>query len=339
MRFDPKPCILFGNGMLKGCEGSLGWYEFLEKITTPNMKEKIIFEFWNKDQEGRKKFSEILEQVKCPAPLLAVLVTEDSIDTALKKFSKEYLTHSEEKDSEWNVSLSPKDIEFLKKVLDLDVPNILTTNYTYDLEMAHIFPRRISRNSIKQMQKHTIAVSKSENKYNIHTYMDLQNGNSSKKLWHIHGDIAKPGGMILGHYLYSKNIYYLEKDLIKFPISVNNFQYDEESWLKIFLLSDVYCIGFGFELSEHDMWWLLNRKARERENCGKVYFYEPEDKEYIAKTEIMKIFKNANGENLVEVINLKRNREEMTGDDWKDFYLDVICDIKKRLAKKKAQKA
>lgn len=41
----------------------------------------------------------------------------------------------------------------------------------------------------------------------------------------------------------------------------------------LFLYADVYVLGFGFELCEYDLWWLLRRKQRERYADGKVYFY------------------------------------------------------------------
>ena len=54
------------------------------------------------------------------------------------------------------------------------------------------------------------------------------------------------------------------------------------SWIDAFILGDVHILGFGYNTSEFDMWWLLDCKMREKANTGKVHYYyrvESEKKE------------------------------------------------------------
>jgi hypothetical protein len=43
------------------------------------------------------------------------------------------------------------------------------------------------------------------------------------------------------------------------------------------------------DVSELDLWWLLNRKKREKAHHGKVYFYEPKPKGFCEKHELLKL--------------------------------------------------
>ena len=36
-----------------------------------------------------------------------------------------------------------------------------------------------------------------------------------------------------------------------------------QGWLDYFLMGDVHAVGFGFDLSEFDIWWAIERKSRE----------------------------------------------------------------------------
>ena len=64
---------------------------------------------------------------------------------------------------------------------------------------------------------------------------------------------------------------------------------ESNSWIDSFILGDIYVLGFGFGLSEFDLWWLLNRKKREKAAHGKVYFYEPGGDKFNEKFELLKL--------------------------------------------------
>ena len=93
------------------------------------------------------------------------------------------------------------------------------------------------------------------------------------------------------------------------------------------------------------MWWLINRKAREKFATGKVYFYEAKPVGYNEKHKILNMLKNkSNGEKLVEVIDCgykqkivdKNNvKKQVLDGEYQDFYSDAICDISKKIKEKR----
>lgn len=102
------------------------------------------------------------------------------------------------------------------------------------------------------------------------------------------------------------------------------------SWIDSFILGDVYILGFGMNFSEFDMWWLLNRKKREKAQHGRVYFYEPGCGGFGEKEELLKLLD-------VEVIhcgipnpqgsNAEKDRQ------FRLFYQCAIEDIQKKTQK------
>ena len=332
MRNSPKNCILLGNGIHR-CFGGEGWTKFLESITTEAMKELLLSRANEivPSLEESIDLEKLLENIKCPAPLLATLLTEDSLDVSLRKKANQYLAGTED-GTAWSISITNSERNLLQALLELEIEDIFTTNYTYELEMADIYPVQFTRTMRKKMQEHTATVSRAENKYLYHTYNCLKN--AKKRVWHIHGEMDKPDSMILGHYYYSKNIHNMENQLEKEPIKPDNLEGDKESWLKMFLTANVFCIGFSCDLSEHDMWWLLNRKAREKENCGKVYFYAPKSKGFDTKIELMRVMKNVTtSEPLFEIIDF--NRVNSDNFNWEEFYYMALEDIRERIATQK----
>jgi hypothetical protein len=118
-----------------------------------------------------------------------------------------------------------------------------------------------------------------------------------------------------------KNYYYSNQENGK-PIY-------EKSWLDSFVIGDVYILGFGFNFAEYDLWWLLNRKKRERARHGKVYFYEAyDDNEIPAKIALLKAYD-------VETCNLGIKKCE-TG-EFANFYQLALDDIKNKMEKRRKE--
>ena len=332
MREKTPSCLLVGNGINLSFGGE-SWYDLLADITTDKMKSRLLEQFESKlENDKEKKLSNILKYVNCPAPLLAVLLTEDNIDSSLRSKANTYLCGENKKDIPWNIEIATDQRLFLNELLALEIEHILTTNYTYELEMADAYPLPFNEKTRREWQKHTSGTNRAETRYAFHTYSHLMS--NDKKLWHIHGEIGKPDGMVLGHYYYSKSIHRMALELDKHPITPKNEEYDQDSWLKIILLSDVYCLGFSCDLSEHDIWWLVNRKANEKENRGKIYFYTPKPEQFDPKIELMSVLKNKNtNEPLFEVIYIELGCAEKDEKKWQEFYREAIADIKLRLEK------
>ncbi len=51
------------------------------------------------------------------------------------------------------------------------------------------------------------------------------------------------------------------------------------SWLDYFLIGDVYSVGFGFDTSEFDIWWAIERKAREKARHGLLHAFMIDEKD------------------------------------------------------------
>ena len=59
-------------------------------------------------------------------------------------------------------------------------------------------------------------------------------------------------------------------------------------WLDYFLLGDVFAVGFGFDFSEFDIWWAMERKSREHASHGQLHAYMIGDQPDQAKSAMFK---------------------------------------------------
>lgn len=179
--------------------------------------------------------------------------------------------------------------------------------------------------------RHTDAVKQAEPKYLLHTYNEVNNQAKTSRVWHIHGEVRKPSSIVLGHYYYGNLLQRYQNELS----GRKNKQFEREkdglppildSWLDAFIMGDVYVLGFGFDFSEFDLWWLLNRKFRETAAHGKVIFYEPS-----FGNELKQSLLDTYG---VQVENMGfRTREP----DHKAFYEEAIKDIQMRVKANKKE--
>ncbi len=205
-----------------------------------------------------------------PYPLRAVILTNDSVGNKMKELAP-MLTE---------MQVSTEEEQLLRSIV-LPFDAVLTSNYTYELEKALCpeFKVRISRpcKFRKFTRKDTTDFARSA----LHTYFELPNIN--KSIWHIHGEAAKPDTMVLGHYYYGKLLAEMQKYisvLIKrykaYRTTGNVFEY--KSWMDYFLAGDVTIVGIGLDLSEIDLWWLINAKKRHFPETH-ITFYKPDIKE------------------------------------------------------------
>lgn len=283
--------LLLGNG-LNRAYGGISWGNLLKEIS--------------------RRDDLPLDELKSPMPLQAILVTNNDIKGALKKCEKSMYGSIETKEQE----------QALQKLLGIGFDHILTTNYSYELEMACRKDNKITSNYLKSISKHTSSAKKVEPKYLLHTYNECHYENICNKIWHIHGEARKPDSMILGHYYYAtllckiksevdnKGNMYQRNQLEGMPNKIN-------SWMDAFILGDVYVLGFGYELSEFDLWWLLNRKFNERASTGKVYYFEPKPAVLDEKIELLKVL----GVKVIDCdITLPKDPGEDASEEEKDQY-------------------
>lgn len=178
--------MLLGSG-LNQAFGGASWEDFLEEITT-------------KKEIQDKKIA--VKDIKCPEPLKAIILTDDHVDIAMKVYCKNKI--SESIDGEFS--------GILNRVLTMGFDEILTTNYTYELEKASVFPKILTKNRITKMMKHTSGSKIAESQYLLHTYNEVKSGNFTNRVWHIHGEARKPDSTVLGHYYYGNLMYKIKKN-------------------------------------------------------------------------------------------------------------------------------
>ena len=297
--------LLLGNGLNKS-GGATGWTKLLQQIQS------------NKSLALDESVME-----KVPYPLLAVLATGNHIDQAIKDSPD--LFYGCDKNALEQIR------QPLQALLNIGFDEILTTNYSYELErVANSKIAKDGRNCTSLM-RHTDAVKQAEPKYLLHPYNEVNNQAKTSRVWHIHGEVRKPSSIVLGHYYYGNLLQRYQNELS----GRKNKQFEREkdglppildSWLDAFIMGDVYVLGFGFDFSEFDLWWLLNRKFRETAAHGKVIFYEPS-----FGNELKQSLLDTYG---VQVENMGfRTREP----DHKAFYEEAIKDIQMRVKANKKE--
>jgi hypothetical protein len=267
--------LLVGNGINRAYGGG-SWGDLLHDIATEDMK----------------KYLESGKEMTTPMPLRAILLTHDNIDQSLKNYNKAKLFGSVSETTHR---------EYLQKILAMGFDHILTTNYSYELETAALgkAATTITENQLRSMQAHSHYVKKAEPKYLLHTYNSCIFNGIENNIWHIHGESRKSDSMVLGHYYYGELLYKIKnyvanKSRRYFFNERDNVETHIRSWIDAFILGDVYVLGYGFDIAEIDLWWLLNRKFKEKADHGSVYFFEPkvhsENGEIDEKLELLKVF-------------------------------------------------
>lgn len=241
--------LMLGNGINR-CFEFGNWDDLLGKVSTISVS----------DEEKTQ-----IETI--PYPLQAVILTNDSLDISLRNNAFDLVT------------LSPCEEEkrLLQSAMSTGVDAVLTTNYTYELEKAvcnnfQCIPGRRCNHRRKAAE----SKSKEETQA-LYTYMDVVEG---KPIWHIHGEAGKPDSMILGHYYYGKHLSRIQQyihGLIARKRGCDKAGKEMvcRSWIDYFMLGNISVVGLGMDLSEMDLWWLVNCKKRNFPET-KITFYSPD---------------------------------------------------------------
>ncbi len=286
--------LLLGNG-LNRVYGGASWAGLLDKI-------------------NRTSFT--AEQVKSlPFPMQAVLLSQDHVDVSLQELQRE-LTQCQ---------VHPWLSEQIQRLLALPFDCVLTPNFTYEVEHA-LCPDFLD--NPQRYLHHTRAVPKPENGFMLHTYYNLPAGNRSLPLFHIHGEARVPNTVILGHYYYGNLLFCCDEYLThrapaqRYPLWPGSQGMEALSWLDYFILGDVYTLGFGFDTSEMDLWWLLCRKKRERAPHGGLWFYEPARQSAETKQALLEAYQ-------AQCVSL--GFRDPQGEDYRRFYELAVKDLARRL--------
>lgn len=286
--------LLAGNGLVR--KYGYSWHDFITKCVK---KADDI----NKYTKG--------ESFQIPNTILSIALID----------CNDKIRHDRYEDS--LKQLTYKENPFIDKIINLPFDSILTTNYTYDIEYAIKGNYPGLSNEAKNNYAHAV---KKDAKYLIHTYNEFKD---YPPIWHIHGEARRKSSLILSHEEYARLI----NKIVEYSNSRKNDyekyhnDVDMQSWVDYFILGDLYILGFGFDYTEFDLWWLINRRMREKAKTGKIYFYEPKSDGNYYKQNAMKKM-GINVETLgMEIIS------DNDSSKYDDFYNKAIADIECKVDK------
>lgn len=267
--------VLIGNGLELCCPP-----------TTPDPKGRKEQLTWDQLVQAIKVDNCIdlsSEDIKAlPFPLLYSILSVP--DPAPAKLDAQMIKEEEARLKAAMDRLSQASTWRLDELKNLGADHIFTTNYNYGLEQAFYpgkdFFNKTTRSHFRFNNNPEVNNDKPVREvcYRMHTGYLAQNADGSDVgLWHIHGECSVSRGVVLGHDRYGRLLSRIEKlcDSQNYDDMPNDTEpVGFRSWPELFLYGDVYIIGFGFDTSEFDLWWLLKRKQRENNADGRVYFYE-----------------------------------------------------------------
>ena len=240
-----KPILLVGNGINKLFDKESDYFD----VDSLLEKSKRTFKECNGNSDS----------LRFPMKISAMY---NGNEVAASKDVKEFL--------EKEMDISDEKKKFISELLNLNVTELLTTNYSFEFEKTKF--EDISIGKIKyQYQKGTEKdLTKKEENLGIYQYIKLD---ENKNLWHIHGIATRENSIILGQYNYGD----LLSEIINYTSNLidrwnTDIPFDYCSWIDYFVANDIHILGFAFDLAEIDLWWLLAYKKRHFP-FRKVYFY------------------------------------------------------------------
>ncbi len=234
--------IFFGNGLNRLIGANIAWSDLLKKInggidagdTLPNtmIYESLVLQKLNKHDDILDDEFEVKLEI---ADLLDGIEGHDIYRELYESNTQHYITTN-------------YDYGFLKNILEM--PEINLPIFEYSTEDVYSIRRRKRISNKKE---------------------------SIKNFWQIHGEIRKPASIMLGLDQYCGSIGKLNefvKGSYKFQDEGNTItelsmeeklrtnKLTNTSWVELFFATNLHIIGFTFDFSEVDLWWLLNRRAR-----------------------------------------------------------------------------
>lgn len=162
----------------------------------------------------------------------------------------------------------------LAELLQMDFDAILTTNFTYEIEAALTGKpwTEYQRRRAFRALDHSVSVHHNTCICNLVTRTDGRR----IPVFHVHGETGRKNSLVLSYYSYARSV----SRLCDFnQLRANQYREHQQedkplpvqSWLDYFLMGDVYSVGLSFDTSEFDLWWAVERKARELARHGKLY--------------------------------------------------------------------
>lgn len=250
--------LLTGNGLSIECS----------RQSTTDIMKKILRKY--RKTNGAKSINDING---LPFPMQVVIASNDDVAGACLMLKEEMIKKEYYSDNHVYT-------DFLK----LDMDAFLTTNYSYDYEMAcdDSFLSHMHKNATytewcrKYKNGKMAGEFLRESKEQLHSFYRMKYANSDKDIWHIHGEAKNVNSMVLGNYYYGNQLASYVVECKRYGEMWENKDdqiLKPKSWLDYFVFGNVYIVGFGMGFGEMDLWWLLNRKKRETRNHGKTILF------------------------------------------------------------------
>ena len=287
----PPKILLVGNGINRAYDFP-SWNELLKTIKVKELAEEE---------------KEALQNV--PYPLQPVILTGDNVNNKINEIAPTLVS----------LKANAEEEKLLKDFADLPIEALLTTNYTYEIEKSAIkgFKCKVGRAS--KFRHNAKPDGKRYEKKQLFTYFEIPDG--GKTVWHIHGEAGKTGTVILGHYYYGKLLAKIQPYIKTLKIReskarVSDGVIEVQSWIDYFMLCDVYIVGLGLDLSELDLWWMINCKKRQFPNT-KIILYHPD----ITLGQRM----------LAESYNIEIRSDGLIDKDYKTYYRKIYNEIKNEI--------
>lgn len=180
---------------------------------------------------------------KLPATLQIVAATGDHINSNMSSMAETLLS----------AELCDEHRSFLGEVLALPFDQIITTNYTYELEKT--MEPRYSRGTSRFSTFYSVDKISRSNDLMLHRFTKLPYAGADKYVWHIHGIAYKPSSIIIGHYYYGKLVSqiqsYVGKMMSRYKTAeTTSEEYKPLSWIDYFSSVTYICSGFGLDPAE-----------------------------------------------------------------------------------------
>jgi hypothetical protein len=301
-----KSTILFGNGINRLIPSNISWNQLLDKI------------------KGTNKFKDDI--------LPNTMIYERIV---LQRLTKKKDILLDEYEVKSDIATLLEDIsanEIYLELFNINAQHYITTNYDYGFVTSILSLPEI----LTPIEEYS-----TEDVYSIRRLKRIKNSNElEKNFWQIHGEIRKPATIMLGldHYCgsigridrYIKGSYRYSsdgKEILEGSIEqkFNDNSFNNSSWIELFFTSNIHIIGFTFDFSEIDLWWILNKRARmmKSESLSKkikneIHFYCNEIEEqkkslFESMSIIVHVIKLPTGDDIYvrhyrQLINLIRNK-------------------------------
>ena len=282
-----KASLLLGNGINRAfAQSSLD--DLIEKVAESN---------------GMGNDMETIQ--KLPFPMQIVAACKDSVDKSMKGLAKTF------RDTE----SGDEQKRYLRELCSLPLGAILTTNYTYELEKA--LNGRFTSGDYRKYRRLTKAVNSAEKQSLLFQFTALSCSEEKyPPIWHIHGEAHYPSSIVMGHYYYGKQLRMIENHIPEMYREYSKAQtegkdYQFKSWVDSFLLTDLYILGSGMDLSEADLWWLLCCKKRHPKGHRTVYITPTKD--LTEEKELM-----------LRTYDVEIKKHDDVGDDYRPYLEDAL---------------